>query len=159
MNDRNADWQYWFDRHGAVLVSFARQRTDCYADAEDVVQTAFVQFWKHLSSATDPLTYLYACVANAANNHHRSKSRQREREKKAWFVRANVEPDIDPDEIERAMATLPAEQREVVVLKIWEQLTFKGIAEVLAIPPNTAASRYRYAIAALKKLLPQGEIK
>ncbi len=45
-----------------------------------------------------------------------------------------------------AMRTLPAEQSEVVVLKIWEEMTFAEIAEVLSVPPATAASRYRYAL-------------
>ena len=56
-------------------------------------------------------------------------------------------------EIEAALQRLPAEQREVLVLKIWNELTFEQIAETLGIPPNTAASRYRYALAALRKEL------
>ena len=45
-----------------------------------------------------------------------------------------------------AIRSLPVEQSEVVVLKIWEELTFVQIAEVLDVPPATAASRYRYAM-------------
>jgi RNA polymerase sigma-70 factor (ECF subfamily) len=41
----------------------------------------------------------------------------------------------------------------VLVLKIWGELTFEQIATELEIPPNTAASRYRYALAALRKEL------
>ena len=44
-------------------------------------------------------------------------------------------------------------RREVLVLKIWNGLTFEQIARTLDIPPNTAASRYRYALAALRKEL------
>jgi RNA polymerase sigma factor (sigma-70 family) len=51
-----------------------------------------------------------------------------------------------------AMADLPAEQGEVLVLKLWEGLTFAEIAEVVEAPPNTVASRYRYA---LDKLAPR----
>ncbi len=61
------------------------------------------------------------------------------------------------DESKRALAAavdrLPAEQREVLVMKIWNDLTFADIASVLNISQNTAASRYRYALAALKKNL------
>jgi len=49
---------------------------------------------------------------------------------------------------------LPNEQREVLVMKIWNELTFAEIASALEISQNTAASRYRYALAALKKNLP-----
>jgi len=48
-----------------------------------------------------------------------------------------------------ALRTLPHEQAEVVVLKIWEELTFAQIGEILEISPNTAASRYQYAMTKL----------
>jgi RNA polymerase sigma-70 factor (ECF subfamily) len=53
-----------------------------------------------------------------------------------------------------ALDLLPNEQREVLVMKIWNELTFAEIASALEISQNTAASRYRYALAALKKNLP-----
>ena len=53
--------------------------------------------------------------------------------------------------IETALKSLPAEQREVVVLKIWGGLTFQVIGEVLSISRDTAASRYRYALKACRR--------
>ena len=55
--------------------------------------------------------------------------------------------------IEAALAQLPADQREVVVLKIWAGLTFMQIAQALEIPMNTVASRYRYALIRLETML------
>jgi RNA polymerase sigma-70 factor (ECF subfamily) len=52
-----------------------------------------------------------------------------------------------------ALRQLPTEQAEVVVLKIWEELTFQEISWTLEIPMPTAASRYRYAIAKLSEIL------
>ncbi len=49
-----------------------------------------------------------------------------------------------------ALEALPAEQKAVLVLKVWEGLTFAEIAEVLDISANTAASRYRYALDKLR---------
>ena len=57
------------------------------------------------------------------------------------------------DALSEALATLPVEQRAVAHLKLWEGLTFEAIAEMLDIPPNTAASRYRYAIDKLRERL------
>jgi RNA polymerase sigma-70 factor (ECF subfamily) len=51
------------------------------------------------------------------------------------------------------LRTLPPEQREVLHLKVYEQMTFAQIATALNIPPNTAASRYRYAMDKLRKAL------
>jgi RNA polymerase sigma-70 factor (ECF subfamily) len=67
-----------------------------------------------------------------------------------WF-----EPEADPrlQSLAESLELLPAEQREVVVLKIWGELTFDEIGEQLAISPNTAASRWRYAMETLRKLI------
>ncbi len=52
-----------------------------------------------------------------------------------------------------ALRGLPTAQAEVVVLKIWEEMTFAQIGEVLEVSPDTAASRYRYAIKRLSRSL------
>jgi RNA polymerase sigma-70 factor, ECF subfamily len=57
------------------------------------------------------------------------------------------------EKVQQAVARLPAEQAEVVVLKIWEQFTFAEIAELIHESPNTAASRYRYALEKLSRHL------
>ena len=53
--------------------------------------------------------------------------------------------------IEAAIERLPQAQREVVVLKIWGDLTFAQIAQSLDESINTIASRYRYALEALRR--------
>src|SRR6266542_1716906 len=77
-------------------------------------------------------------------------------------VFAETESTIEPhfeleDETQSALAaavdSLPHDQREVLVLKIWNELTFAEIASTLGISQNTAASRYRYALAGLRKSL------
>ena len=55
-----------------------------------------------------------------------------------------------PD-LEKALADLPEEQREVVVLRVWGEMTLQAAADVLDVPLNTAASRYRYALDKLRQ--------
>ena len=55
--------------------------------------------------------------------------------------------------LEAALRELPPEQRAVAHLKLWEGLTFEQIADLLGIPLNTAASRYRYALDKLRQRL------
>jgi len=91
-------------------------------------------------------------------NHRRGLWRRlaREWESLRWF-------DLAPQEsrAERAamdcLATLPAAQREVIVLKIWHDYTFEQIGELLEISPNTAAGRYRYGLQKLKACLKGAE--
>jgi RNA polymerase sigma-70 factor (ECF subfamily) len=55
--------------------------------------------------------------------------------------------------LETAIRALPEAQREVIVMKIWNEMTFEEIGRVLDCPANTAASRYRYAMTALRREL------
>jgi len=67
----------------------------------------------------------------------------------AWFS----PPDRDyaaEQNLRRALADLPDDQREVIVLHIWGELTFSEIGDLLSVSSNTAASRYRYALAKLR---------
>ena len=57
------------------------------------------------------------------------------------------------EELSTALGELPPDQRAVVHLKLWEGLTFEQIASTLEIPPNTAASRYRYGLDKLRARL------
>jgi len=50
----------------------------------------------------------------------------------------------------RRLAELPMDQREVIVLKIWNRYTFEEIGGLLDISPNTAAGRYRYGLQKIK---------
>jgi len=56
-------------------------------------------------------------------------------------------------EVNEALPRLPEEQLTVVVLKVWQGMTFAEIATALDIPANTAASRYRYAMEKLRRWL------
>lgn len=153
------NWKTCFSELAPGLVLFARQWTRSAADAEDVVQEAFVKFWRRNHDVTNR-GLLYATVRSVALDLIRRDTRRARREATALSdVDPSVEPQFDlEDDSQRALVAaldlLPAEQREVLTLKIWNELTFAEIAEALGIPQNTAASRYRYALAALKKSLP-----
>ena len=129
---------------------------------EDVVQEAFVRFWRHQRALPgDPMALLVTSVRRAAFDLARRDNRRAVREERAADADEINAPvfatSLDGDDrrgaIELALRQLPDEQREVLILKIWGELTFEQIAAQLEIPPNTAASRYRYALAALRKEL------
>jgi RNA polymerase sigma factor (sigma-70 family) len=160
------DWKSCFAELGPGLVLFARQFVRSIADAEDIVQDAFVRFWRKQHSVNDPPSpgfcvasrgLLYATVRSVALDLLRRDARRARREATASAdMEQTTEPHFDFDDgSQRALAAaidlLPIEQREVLVMKIWNELTFAEIASALAISQNTAASRYRYALAALKK--------
>lgn len=158
----HASWKDWFQLHGPKLLLCARQWTRSRADAEDVVQDAFVRFWRrqrHIPG--EPVALLLTSIRRAACDLARRDSRRAAREERlepnGGADESLFEASLDDDDrrraIEAALQRLPAEQREVLVLKIWGELTFVQIAEKLGVPLNTAASRYRYALGALRQEL------
>jgi len=152
------DWKNCFAQLGPALLLFARRWANCRADAEDIVQEAFVRFWRRDYSLQNR-ALLYAAVRSAALDRLRKEGRRARREANVArdgpehaepaFTQLDEGQQLLADAVER----LPDEQREVVILKIWNELTFAEIARVLEISQNTAASRYRYALGALKKTL------
>ena len=154
----------WFDQHSHALLLFARQWVPNHADAEDVVQEAFIRFWRSRLRVAEPVSYLYACVKRCALEWQRGRNRRLRRE--AATARPESEPlftsAFDDEErrlvIEEAIVSLPESQREVLVMRIWGGLSFPQIAEALAIPIETAASRHRYALARLHEVLAKESI-
>ena len=155
-------WKQWFQLHGPKLLLVARQWTRTMADAEDVVQEAFVRFWRHQRELPgEPMALLVTSVRRAAFDLARRDGRRSAREERAHtadeptvaFFQVPFEADERRVAIEEALQRIPPEQREVLVLKIWGELTFEQIAAELQLSPNTAASRYRYALAALREEL------
>jgi RNA polymerase sigma-70 factor (ECF subfamily) len=156
-------WRLWYRDHGPALLLYARQVAPTPAHAEDVVQEAFVRTWGHLGDApgSDPRPLLFLNARRAAIDLARSE-RSRAARQDAWarevdpgpaLFERTVEDEERTREVERALAALPPEQREVLVLKIWAGLTFEQVGSTLNISPNTAASRYRYALEALRDQL------
>jgi len=154
-----SDWEQWVALHAPRLLLFARQQARCEADAQDLVQEAVVESWRQQrDGATPPLALVYATIRRRAIDLARREGRRATREAMSqlapparWF-----EPELEDRErgrlIENAMSTLPEIYREVITLKVWGELTFAEIAVALEIPANTAASRYRYGLAELRKV-------
>lgn len=152
-------WRRWLDENAGRLLLFARQQCRTAADAEDVVQEALVESWQRTgSSGLPPLPLVFATIRRRAIDRARSDDSRRLREDasaakdEAWFDSGVVDRESSRL-VESGVKALPKDFREVVLLKIWGGLTFGEIADVLAIPANTAASRYRYGLAALQTSL------
>jgi RNA polymerase sigma-70 factor (ECF subfamily) len=158
------DWADWLDDHGSALILLAKQWLPSHADAEDVVQEAFIRFWRSRERASDPAAYLYACVKHCALDWQRGRRRRSRREEavarpevESWFT-GPLEDEERRASIAAALRDLPEEQREVLVMKIWGGLSFPQIGLALRISANTASSRYRYALAKLREQLAEESI-
>ena len=142
----------------AYLLTLAQDR----ADARDLLQDLFVKIARTkgcLDGVRDEKAFLFRIAHNLSVDFiRRSQSRRRRQQVCAELQPSQFTPE-DPDATEfaesvsRALAELPTEQRAAVHLKLWSGLTFEEMARALDIPPNTAASRYRYGIDTLREAL------
>ena len=170
-DDLSIAWKDWFRKNGTRLLLYARTQTHSEADAQDVLQETMLRLWKsYAPSKTEQwsppaLPLAYKALRNAAIDMARKNNRRTRREQASeylisdddcaveWFGTGNLEQKEKAAELQQAIEQLPDNFREVLTLKIWGELTFAQIADSLHIPANTAASRYRYAIEALRKIL------
>jgi RNA polymerase sigma-70 factor (ECF subfamily) len=145
-----------YDEHAQPLYAFLLNFTRDENDTRDLLQELFVKLAREptlLAGVRDERAFLIRLAHNAAIDLMRRRgTRDKTRENFAAetlspFAAADS-PDEQTfrDELAGALAELPPEQHAVVHLKLWEALTFEEIAAVLDIPPNTAASRYRYGL-------------
>lgn len=145
-----------YDRFAPSLFRVAVNLTGSPHDAEDAVQEVFVgvvRARRQMRNVENLRAYVFAALRRAAL---RLAAVRRERSLSPEELLCLSAPQTKgPDgeqalRLERALQRLPTEQREVVALKIDGGLTFAEIAAVLGISPNTAASRYRYALEKLR---------
>lgn len=149
-----SDLERVYDEHAQALFAFSLNLLRNESDARDVLQEVFAKLASHphtLDHVRDARGFLFRMAHNAAINLMR-RQQARDSRHHEFASEPVFEPACDPDlqafrdTVAAAMAELPADQRAVLHLKVWEGLTFDAIAKTLEISPNTAASRYRYAL-------------
>jgi RNA polymerase sigma-70 factor (ECF subfamily) len=153
-----------YQEHAPALYRFLIRLTGNEAEVKDVLQEIFIRLAKSpgiLDEVQSPRAYLFRMVHRLAIDRMR-----RDQTRMLYSEQARQEceihfspPAVDHDEAWRremlgnSLSALPCEQKAVVLLKIWEGLTFAQIAEALDISADTAASRYRYALDKLRGAL------
>lgn len=151
-------WQQWLAECGEVFFLYARQQTRCEADAKDVFQDALTESWQKTGGAVPERAMVLATIRRRAVDLGRSLDRRTRREQRAveetdeWFVPDFAAADTS-SHLSQAVRELPEHLREVLVLRMWGDLSFPAIARLTGAPLATATSRYRYAIERLRDCL------
>jgi RNA polymerase sigma-70 factor (ECF subfamily) len=148
----NGAWcQPLYEEKAAGLLLYGRALGLSHGEAEDVLQETFLALLQLRAKPEDPGHYCLRAFRNRALNHHRGVWRRlvREWESVRWFERGSAQDEAEAEAM-RQLANLPPEQREVIVLKIWNGMTFETLGRLLGVSPNTVAGRYRYGINKLK---------
>lgn len=164
------------ERHGKRIYNFILRQTGDRSLAEDLVQEAFLRVVHRAESFRRQAkftTWLYTIARNLCIDHARKAKHRRHLALDATLRRdesggatlldrveaPNPGPDVEARDrrfrgaLGRALEALPAEQREVFVMRELDGLKFREIAEVVGIPENTVKSRMRYALKGLRETL------
>ena len=145
-----------YQRHATALYRVLVAILGAGADAEDALQSVFV---KLATARPRRVRELRAYLLVMARNHALTILRQRPRERAlenadldaVTWEKHDEKLCFEAEDWQRMLNLLPLEQREVIALKVWQEMTFVEIAKLLKISPNTAMSRYRYGIARLRQ--------
>ncbi len=153
-----------YDRYGEKLYHYLTIKLASAEDAEDILQEVFLRLarysirWKFVRNE-EP--YFFRVARNEANRFLKRKHQDEINSQNASALAQVINDSIitdcpdrsDKESLSLALAQLPEEQREVIVLKFFEGLTLKEIAMSCSLSLNTVASRYRYGLSKLKSLL------
>jgi RNA polymerase sigma-70 factor (ECF subfamily) len=146
-----------YDAYGDALYRYLTLKLGSAHDAEDALQETFVRLARYVGRRRfirDPKAFAFRCAYNEANRFWKKRLRRRDEE-------IAFRPDLaslifqgphEASEIRlgEALAALSAEQREVILLKDFEGLTFRAIGSACGVSTHTAASRHRYGMDRLR---------
>lgn len=158
-----AELERLYDDHSQALYAFLLNFTRSEADTHDLLQELFIRLAQRprvLEGVRNLRAFLLRLAHNLAIDLVRRRG-ARHKNHERWCEQALplFAPAAEPDErafreaLAAALGELAAEQCAVIHLKLWEGLTFDQIADLMEIPLNTAASRYRYGLDKLRQRL------
>ena len=168
--DRNAELERVYRENKKGFMAWAAKATRSVADAEDLVQDAFATALadsEALIDVDDMAAWLFTSLRNKARDLWRRRdTRKRAGEADvsdgivAEIVAAAglgpaellVEAELT-DALSAAIEALPAEQRAVIEAQVIDGFTFREIAEMTGLSPDTLAARKRYAVKKLAESL------
>jgi RNA polymerase sigma-70 factor (ECF subfamily) len=152
-----------YSAYSGSVFGFALNLTRDNETAREILQEVFLRVARRPELGMpfgEAKSWLFRLAHNLVIDfHRRAGTRARTLERVCEEPVSPFVPNPDPDEqafreaVAAAMGTLPEEQRAVVHLKLWENLSFSEIGRALDLSPNTAASRYRYALDKLQTQL------
>ena len=153
-----------YREQGRAVLAYALRRVEAPEDAADVVAETFTVAWRRLGEV--PLgeaerLWLYGTARLVLANLHRSERRRtrlgaRLAETLREELAVPAAPSAEAAEALRAMRDLGEDDRELLLLVAWEELSPGGAARVLGISPLAARSRLHRARRRLRKLLDDG---
>ena len=142
-----------YEEHGAALVLYARQWC---VHPDDALQDALIDLAHQTAEPRDPVAWLFKTVRCKAMNQSRSEYRRSKyqqlaaEQRKPWFT-SESDSMVDASEMQFLLSELPALDREIVVARIWGDMSFEQIAELVERSMSFVYRRYQCTLIVLEK--------
>ncbi|MCK6607018.1 RNA polymerase ECF family sigma subunit [Flavobacterium aquaticum] len=163
------------NRHQSKIYGFIYSKINDRDLSDDIFQDTFIKVIKTLKSQSYNeegkfLPWVMRIAHNLVVDHFRKAKKmpyQRETEEYSIFNymtdnSLNIEGQIISEQVETDLAKLldelPADQKEVLVMRMYQDLSFKEIADLTGVSINTALGRMRYALLNLRKIIEKNQI-
>ncbi len=148
-------WARFYLEHRRALGIYATALTGNVAEGADLIQDVLLRMLRERRAPTDPRAFVYRSMRNLSVDRRRNRAARTkaEAEVAVGFLDAAAADSAVREEVHRvreALARLGDAQREVVILRVYVELGFEEIAEVLNRPLGTVASQYRRSLEALR---------
>ncbi|MCO8124686.1 sigma-70 family RNA polymerase sigma factor [Stieleria sp. TO1_6] len=136
-------------RYSSRLLLIARSIGE---PAEDAVQEAFLQLSRQAAAPNDPLAWLVTVTRNQLLQWHRSGQRRRRREQaeqpSVWFdgEAAKLDATLDAQHVTDALRDLSPDQRQVIVMHLWGEMSFDAIATLMGSSRSSAHRTFQSGI-------------
>jgi RNA polymerase sigma-70 factor (ECF subfamily) len=157
-----------YEKYLNYLLTLAMALLSDAGTAEDVVHDVFVSFagsTENFKLSGSLRGYLASCVLNRARDHIRSTRRQtvaaagaNSASSDPYAPEQSVICTEESVRLNRAIAELPIDQREAIILRVKGEMKFKEIARLQGVSVNTVQGRYRYGLSKLRSIL-NGEVE
>jgi RNA polymerase sigma-70 factor, ECF subfamily len=154
------DWAGFYLANRRTLTVYALSLTGDDAAAQDLIQDVLMSMVRQRRRLDNPRAYVMRCLRNLAYDRRRAgklpagdgrAAAEVARSDLSFLDEREVERDESRRQVRAALAALPDDRREVVVLRIYAELTFAEIAETLNRPLGTVTSLYARGIDELRK--------
>ena len=147
---------------GDKLFNYLTIKLSSPVDAEDVLQEVcfrLVRYKVRLRFIRNPSAYVFRIARNEAVRFLKSRKRNPDRYHSAEDLAKVIQYNLTGleneamNQVAEALTQIPEDQREVIILRFFEDLTLREIATVCNVSMNTAASRFRYGMQKLRQLV------
>jgi RNA polymerase sigma factor (sigma-70 family) len=147
--ERSTTFDDLFRRRYEPMVRVAFLLVGTRAEAEDVVQDAFARIELRWARLDNPEGYLRRCVVNRCHDV----LRRRRLEQRFLLLRRDDTSELQADELGDALAVLSPKRRAAVVLRYYDGLREREIAEILGVRQGTVKSMLHRALAQLREVI------